>query len=723
MPLQAIIMAGGEGSRLRPLTCDTPKPMVPILGRPVLDYALQLLRRHGLTEVGVTLQYLPERISRHFGSGAEHGVSLHYTREHEPLGTAGGVLKAASGRHAPSGTFVVLSGDGLTDCDLGHALSFHRQKGSLATLVLSRVQNPLSYGVVIADENGRVRRFVEKPGWGEVYSDTVNTGIYLLEPAALPYIWPDKPCDFGKDLFPLLVREQKDVYAFVSDAYWCDIGDQAAYVRSQADFLSGRVKLDAGPLVSDTARVDDTARIDGPVYLGAGSRIGPHAQLSDGAVIGMNASVGGHARVARSVIWNDAVLQPHAQLRGTVVCRGAQVGAGATLLEESALGDGAVLGSRALLEAGAKVWPGKRIDPCMRVTENLVWDSAMRPALSGGSVEARDPSTVCLLAAAWAEACDASAIAAAHDDTAEARALYAAAVGALSAQGVRVIQLGPAMLPVLRHAQRLLDIPNGLYAKAKKLSLTVAKGGIPSRSLQHKVETLFVRQDFTRPFSHTTMHPDTISDAEALYVGGLAASVPKDAFDKVRPYIAVFPENPGHAALASRVLRAAGIRGRVSMGPPQVERWETGFILSSTGEAAKVFDSQGTPDSASQLLAAYDAMEDGHWTARVDAPAALDTMAAARGTALRRVSASYEAWADALLKDDTRAFDLHFDGLYRIVRITARLALKGTTLRGLLASLPPVCQHIERVPCPLPERGRLLRAIAESEARAELNGG
>jgi len=389
--------------------------MVPILGRPVLEYSLMLLRRHGLTEAGVTLQYLPERITRHFGSGAGHGVSLRYCREREPLGTAGGVRKAASGRHAPAGTFVVLSGDGLTDCDLTQALSFHHEKAALATLVLSRVRNPLAYGVVITGEDGRVRRFVEKPGWGEVYSDTVNTGIYLLEPEVLSYIPADAPFDFGKDLFPYLVAEQKAVYAFVSGSYWCDIGDQAAYVQAQTDFLLGRIQLDPGPLIADTAQIDGTARIDGPVFLGDSSHIGPYSRLSDCSVIGANVSVGSHARVARSVLWEEAMIQPHAQIHGAVICRGGRVGAGAVVLEESALGDSAVLGNRASLEAGAKVWPGKRIDPCMRVTENLVWDSAGRPALSGGGVEARDPSFACLLAAAWAEAGEAPAFAIAHD--------------------------------------------------------------------------------------------------------------------------------------------------------------------------------------------------------------------------------------------------------------------------------------------------------------------
>ncbi len=724
MSLSAIIMAGGEGSRLRPLTCDTPKPMVPVLGRPVMAYALQLLARHGLREVGVTLQYLPERISRYFGSGAKDGVSLHYTREHTPMGTAGGVLLAASGRHAPHDTFVILSGDGLTDCDLTSALKFHREKGALATMVLTRVRDPLSYGVVMADGDGRVRRFVEKPGWGEVYSDTINTGIYLLEPEVLSYIWPDKPCDFGKDLFPQLVREQKNVCAFVSDAYWCDIGDQAAYVRSQADFLQGKVKLDAGPLIAETAQVDETARLEGPIYLGAGTRVGAHARLTDCAVIGMNAMVGAHTRVARSVVWDDATLYEHAQLRGAIVGRGAQVGAGATLTEECALGDGAVLGARASLEMGAKVWPGKRIDPCMRITENLVWDGAARPAISCGAVEVADPSAACLLAASFAEAAETDAVALAHDGSVEAQALAAAATGALSAQGTRAVLLGSAMPPVLRRAQRLMGIPAGIHVSAKRMTLLGKSGGMPPRSLQRKVETLFVRQDYARPFSRTPLAPESIADAEALYVGALSASVPPRAFDDVKPHVAVFAANNAQAALAGRVLCAAGLNGRVSLETPKVESWETGFVLSESGEMATAFDSQGVPDDAQQALLAFSALgTGGEWVARIDAPAALEALAAAQGASVRRVSAAREAWMDALLSTDIDQFDLLFDGLYRVLRIAVLLAARRTTLRGLLGALPPVYRHTERVSCALPDRGRLLRALAENEENAELSGG
>jgi len=229
--MKAIIMAGGEGSRLRPLTCGRPKPMVPVLNRPVMSYIIELLKEHGITDIGVTLQYQPEIIRDYFANGAEYGVNLQYFVEEVPLGTAGSVKNASDFLDE---TFMVISGDALTDLALSRAVEFHKQQGSIATLVLTRVDCPLEYGVVITDKNGRITQFLEKPGWSEVFSDTVNTGIYVLEPEVLDYFNPGQKFDFSQDLFPLLLKNRKPLFGLVLSGYWCDIGTlktEIAYIR------------------------------------------------------------------------------------------------------------------------------------------------------------------------------------------------------------------------------------------------------------------------------------------------------------------------------------------------------------------------------------------------------------------------------------------------------------------------------------------------------------
>ena len=235
--MKAIIMAGGEGSRLRPLTCGRPKPMVPVVNRPIMSHIVELLKNHGVTDIGVTLQYMPEAIRDYFGNGSECGVNMHYFVEETPLGTAGSVKNATSFLDE---TFLVISGDALTDLDLSRAVEFHRRQGALATLVLTRVDCPLEYGVVITAGDGEIKQFLEKPGWGEVFSDTVNTGIYVLEPEVLDYFAPGQKFDFSKDLFPLLLAGKKPLFGVALSGYWCDVGNLNTNVTTERTGLSWR---------------------------------------------------------------------------------------------------------------------------------------------------------------------------------------------------------------------------------------------------------------------------------------------------------------------------------------------------------------------------------------------------------------------------------------------------------------------------------------------------
>ena len=291
-------MAGGEGVRLRPLTVHRPKPLVPLLGEPVMGYAIQLLKKHGVGDIGVTLWYQPQKIRRFFGRGEQRGVQLRYYEEREPLGTAGSVKMA---KKQLKDTFFVLSGDGLTDCDLTDALRFHREKKALATLVLKRVNVPLPYGVVLTDGDSRITRFIEKPSWSRVFSDLVNTGIYILEPEIFDYIPDEGTPDFGKDIFPALLSGGLPLYGYETEGYWCDVGNQKAYLEAQMDLLSGKVKLEHSSGVHETAQISPSARIEGSCLIGANAVIGP------GAVI-KNAVIGDQCRVESGAVIENACL-------------------------------------------------------------------------------------------------------------------------------------------------------------------------------------------------------------------------------------------------------------------------------------------------------------------------------------------------------------------------------------------------------------------------------
>ena len=213
--MKAVIMAGGEGTRLRPLTSQCPKPLTPALNVPIMEHIVLLLKEHNIDEIVVTLHYLADEIEGYFGDGSEWGVTFHYSVEDTPLGTAGSVKKAEE--YLKDEPFIIISGDALTDIDIDKAIKYHRDKNSMATIVLSHVPNPLEFGVVITDDEGHIRRFLEKPSWGEVFSDTVNTGMYILEPSIFDYMEQGKSYDWSQDIFPQMLAEEKPMFGYVMD--------------------------------------------------------------------------------------------------------------------------------------------------------------------------------------------------------------------------------------------------------------------------------------------------------------------------------------------------------------------------------------------------------------------------------------------------------------------------------------------------------------------------
>nr|BFE78962.1 hypothetical protein GCM10020093_015630 [Planobispora longispora] len=268
--MKAVVMAGGEGTRLRPMTANQPKPLLPVVNRPIMEHVLRLLKRHGFTETVVTVQFLAALVRNYFGDGDELGMNLYYATEERPLGTAGSVKNAADRlRDEP---FLVISGDALTDIDLTDMIDFHRENGALVTIGLKRVPNPLEFGIVIVDEQGRVERFLEKPTWGQVFSDTVNTGVYVMEPEVLDEVTAAGPVDWSADVFPKLLERGAALFGYVADGYWEDVGTHESYLRVQADVLSGRVKVDIGAFelspgvwVAEGAVVDPDAILKGPL--------------------------------------------------------------------------------------------------------------------------------------------------------------------------------------------------------------------------------------------------------------------------------------------------------------------------------------------------------------------------------------------------------------------------------------------------------------------------
>ena len=369
-------MAGGKGTRLRPLTSRQPKPMIRVANVPCMEHILNLLRRHGFTDVLATLEYMPDEIRNYFGDGSRWGVSMEYSVEEEPLGTAGSV-KFVEDRLGER--FVVVSGDALTDVDLGAAVAFHKEREAEVTLVLKQVDDPSEFGIVVTGDDGRVERFLEKPDEDEVFSYMANTGIYVVEPTVLRDIPEGREYDWAKELFPKLLDEGRPVYGYVMEGFWEDIGNIAQYMDAQRAVLDGEgggveppgERLREGGYVGGGARFDEDV-LEAPVILGEGVRVAAGARVGPHSVIGANVDVGAEATVARSTVAEGAKIGEGAELDGALVGRSCEIRARARLLEGSAFGDGVRVGEGATVAAGVRVYHREKIDAGTEVSEDVV---------------------------------------------------------------------------------------------------------------------------------------------------------------------------------------------------------------------------------------------------------------------------------------------------------------------------------------------------------------
>lgn len=513
--MKAIIMAGGEGSRLRPMTCELPKPLVPLLGRPVMSYALELLAKHGIHDTAATIGYRGDQIRARMGGG------LRYFEEETPLGTAGSIKAASDWLDR---TFIVLSGDALTDLDITSALAFHRAKGAAATLILKRVANPLEYGVVVADRSGRIRGFIEKPTWRGAVSDTVNTGIYILEPEVLHLI-PDGKYDFGSQLFPTMAKRGDDIFAYVTDSYWCDVGDARAYIAAQRDMLLGRVAL---PLPARCRQAGASPAGDGytletPCYIGDECVIERGAVIGRGSVIGDRAYIGREAVLRGSVLWDGARVGPGARVGAAVLCCGASLGRGA------AAGDGAVVGAQARIGDGAElaadsaVWPGCHVEDGARVHGSvLVRDDLGRRGFSG----ALTPEEAALLGAALATVLMAERVCCGASGGAGADVLAQAFLAGAASVGADCTSLGACQCAALVYGacERGAGAAAHIAMVDGEVKLRLFAGTVPlTRAQEAKLARAARRPDFERiPLQRMRPVAD-VAYAQRLYLAWRAA--------------------------------------------------------------------------------------------------------------------------------------------------------------------------------------------------------
>ena len=517
--VKAVVMAGGEGSRLRPMTANQPKPLLPVVNRPLMEHVLRLLRRHGTVDTVVTVQFLASLVRTYFGNGDELGMNLSYATEQSPLGTAGSVKNAEAA--LAEDTFLVISGDALTDIDLTALVQAHRAQGSLVTVCLARRPDPLEFGIVVTDADDRIERFLEKPTWGQVFSDTVNTGIYVMEPEVFRHVPTGEAVDWSADVFPALLAAGAPVHGWVADGYWEDVGTHDSYRRAHADALHRRVDLEIdgfevapGVWVGEGAEVDADAQLAGPCLIGAYTKVEAGARIGELTVLGKNVVVKGSAQLERAVVHDNAFIGAQVTLRGCVIGTNTDVMRAVRVEEGAVVGDECLVEEEAYLASDVMVYPFKTIDAGAVVHTSVIWESRGSSSLFGprgvcGLVNVEiTPESVVRLASAYATTLPkGSVVTTARDASRAARALGRAVVAALTANAIDVRDLEVVPVAVARFTTATTDAVGGVILRttpgdAESIDIVFldAGGADLSSAAQRRLERVLSRREFRRAF-------------------------------------------------------------------------------------------------------------------------------------------------------------------------------------------------------------------------------
>lgn len=737
--MKAVIMAGGKGTRLRPLTCRLPKPMVPLLGRPCMEYIIELLKRHGITDIAVTVQYLPHVIKDHFGNGSGFGVRLHYFEETVPLGTAGSVKNA---EEFLDETFLVISGDGLTDFDLTQAIAFHKAKQAIGTLVLTQVDIPLEYGVVMTRQDGSIVRFLEKPGWNEVFSDTVNTGIYVLEPEILNLFARGREFDFSRDLFPLVLHNGLPLYGYVAEGYWSDIGTLAQYRQTQFDMLDGAVNANIrgveafpGVWTGEDVTIRPGAEMAAPVFIGEGTVVEAGARVGPYTVIGRWNWIGREADIEQSVVWNRNYIGDFANVSGAVLCNGAQIGEGASAGEESVIGDQSLIGKRAVIRPGVKIWPQKTIGACTVQQTSLIWGKTSGRSLfgaegvSGVSNLEATPEWAGKIASAYGSCLRRGAVVSVScDEHPFSGILKYAVISSLLAIGVRVKDAGITLSPIARYECRRTDNDGGIHIRkaggldGKRVVLQFFdREGLPiDKGTERRIENVWLQEDFSRPDTQGLGVLEQVPNVAEPYVREILARVDADAVRSRSLKVVFHCESPLAISVTHLLLERLGCRViTVFNGETPLEdivldnKADLGMQLDASGQWFRICTEKGhrlTEDETVLLQALVAAREQNRVALPVTAPEVVEEIMAQTG--IRPVRTGVAARSLLEVNRQNR-LQVHFDGFYSLAAIVDYMARNAQDLHGVVERLPRLHMSAEEVLCPAEAKGRVMRRLME----------
>lgn len=769
--MKAVIMAGGEGTRLRPLTCGIPKPMVPILNKPVMEYTIELLKKHEITDIAVTLAYFPKVVTDYFGNGSNWGVNLNYYTEIKPLGTGGSVKNAED---FLEGTFIIISGDALTDIDIRKAAEYHKSKKSKVTLILKKVGIPLEYGVVVTDEDGRIVRFLEKPSWGEVFSDTVNTGIYILEPEVLGYYKRGDNFDFSKDLFPKLLKDNIPMYGYITKEYWNDIGDLKVYKEVNFDLLSRKVRTEIPykqvqdrVWIGDDTIISEECKLIPPVLIGRNCIIKSNGIL-ESVIIADNSEVGENTSIKRSIVWANVNLGRNVQCRGSVICSGVCVKNGSHLFENSVVGSNTLLETGVIVKPDIKIWPEKSVQEYTVVNQSLVWGTKFSRTLFGfrdisGDININlTPEFSSRLGSAFGSVLkEGSKVIVCSDGSSSAEIIKESITSGILSTGNEIIDIKNSLMPVVRYAVNFYKAEGGVYiwkdySDDNKVHIEIVNSiGINiDRGVERKIENIFARGDFKRcnadrikgivrksDFAdyyiqygiNMLSNQKRIKDSRIkLMVGSCSEQVMEVAssylnrlgciveLDNLTSKYSTTCEKISHNSYCRRIAEHT-VKSGASMG----------MVFSEDGESVVLIDHKGRiiDRERHRALISLIVLKTGmdkklilpHTASKV-----IDKMAEKHDIEVIRTKSSPSEVMNAMLdekgslENSILQYIFNFDGIWSVGRLIDFMVGNYVTLYDLVNELPHFYIERKEVKCGWEHKGKVMREIIEENKNKEI---
>ncbi|MDI6794293.1 MAG: mannose-1-phosphate guanyltransferase [bacterium] len=765
--MKAVIMAGGFGTRLRPLTCNLPKPMVPMVNRPIMEHIIHLLKRHDITDILAVLYYHPEVIESYFGDGSKFGVKMKYVGAAEDLGTAGSVKNAED--HLRE-SFIIISGDVVTDFDLTAAIQFHKERQALATITLTRVTDPLSFGIVITEEQGKIVRFLEKPSWGEVFSDTVNTGIYILEPEVFKFIPKGKEFDFSRSLYPVLLEKKQPIYGYIAEGYWQDIGNLDAYRGTHYDCLKGEITLDIPGKKLDTIGRDvwvgEGSTVSKRAHLKGGVVIGKDCRIEDGATIidsclGDNVVVETGTNIINSIIWDRVEIGRQAELKEVVVASESKIKNKAFLGNGAIISEGCTVGVESNVRANVKMWPHKEIDDGATLSSSLIWGERWAKALFGtygvtglANIEIT-PEFAARLGAAWGASFPKGvSLMTARDNDKTCRMINRAIISGILSTGVNVRDISTVPIPVARYQVRSSNEQGGLHIRRApydprllEIRFFDAYGIDIPVSKEKAIQQFFFREDYRRARIEETGELSFPYRVVEYYKEGFmdcidTESIAKSNFKIIIDYgfsdaSTIFPSVLEELGCNVVALNAHTDPGRINRTQEDMARSlkqlsdivvslraDIGFMFDPEAERLFLVDEGGyiLPNDLATAVVA-NLVSRCHPKATIAVPVnttrIIEKVTRGKVKRTRTTPRAMMEETDSYMVSDGNGnfifpqFQPAFDAMFASVKILEFISQLGVKLSELVKAIPPFYCFHERIPCSWERKGAIMRMLMD----------